>query len=251
MTEHASVKELELRAVTRRGDTGEGVKRIQEWLCLNGVRVVIDGRYGAATEAAVRRYQATVAVAEDGVVSPDLFKRLVLPMRRALDPIPVNGRSLRELVVAHAQQHLAQHPREVGGQNRGPWVRLYLGGREGTQWAWCAGFVCFCLRQACDALGIAPPIQPSFSCDSLAASARKESRFLPEGDRATGLQLAAGSLFLVRRSAHDWTHTGIVTAVSADHFDTIEGNTNDDGSREGYEVCARVRDYGGKDFVVI
>ena len=29
------------------------------------------------------------------------------------------------------------------------------------------------------------------------------------------------------------------------------GNTNDDGVREGYEVCARSRSYGGKDFLLL
>jgi len=33
-------------------------------------------------------------------------------------------------------------------------------------------------------------------------------------------------------------------------FQTIEGNTNDDGSREGYEGCQRVRGYASKDFIV-
>ena len=32
-------------------------------------------------------------------------------------------------------------------------------------------------------------------------------------------------------------------------FATIEGNTNDEGSREGYEVCRRVRGRGSKDFI--
>ena len=37
-------------------------------------------------------------------------------------------------------------------------------------------------------------------------------------------------------------HTGLVVKVNKDGtVDTIEGNTNDEGSREGYEVCRRVR----------
>ena len=32
---------------------------------------------------------------------------------------------------------------------------------------------------------------------------------------------------------------------------TIEGNTNDTGSREGVEVCARTRSYAGKDFIIV
>jgi hypothetical protein len=32
---------------------------------------------------------------------------------------------------------------------------------------------------------------------------------------------------------------------------TIEGNTNDDGSAEGYEVCARTRSYTNMDFILL
>ena len=45
--------------------------------------------------------------------------------------------------------------------------------------------------------------------------------------------------------------SGIVVDAAADTFKTIEGNTNDDGSHEGYEVCARVRGYAGIDVVVM
>ena len=36
-------------------------------------------------------------------------------------------------------------------------------------------------------------------------------------------------------------HIGFVTKVVLGVFSTIEGNTNDDGSREGYKVCRRTR----------
>ena len=42
-----------------------------------------------------------------------------------------------------------------------------------------------------------------------------------------------------------------MTWADADGFDTIEGNTNDDGAREGTEVCARRRGYTAKDFITI
>jgi len=38
-------------------------------------------------------------------------------------------------------------------------------------------------------------------------------------------------------------HTGIVTKVGATNFETIEGNTNDVGGREGYIVARRERNY--------
>lgn len=36
-------------------------------------------------------------------------------------------------------------------------------------------------------------------------------------------------------------HTGIVEKVEKNLIHTIEGNTNDEGSREGYEVCRKQR----------
>jgi peptidoglycan hydrolase-like protein with peptidoglycan-binding domain len=39
--------------------------------------------------------------------------------------------------------------------------------------------------------------------------------------------------------------------AAAETFRTIEGNTNDDGVREGYEVCARTRNYKKRDFVAL
>lgn len=36
-------------------------------------------------------------------------------------------------------------------------------------------------------------------------------------------------------------HTGFVESVDGEWLNTIEGNTNDTGSREGYEVCRRRR----------
>jgi hypothetical protein len=67
-------------------------------------------------------------------------------------------------------------------------------------------------------------------------------------------RITPGSFFL--RLATDgepfrYAHTGIVVDAAADTFKTIEGNTNDDGSHEGYEVCARVRGYAGIDVVVM
>ena len=50
-----------------------------------------------------------------------------------------------------------------------------------------------------------------------------------------------GDVFLLVKTSHDWTHTGIVTALEGSWIHTIEGNTNDEGSREGYEVCKRMR----------
>lgn len=239
------MNDLQLHNPLRKGDKNGQVKLVQEWLSLHNEGVAIDGDFGSATETAVKEFQAKVRLPETGVVDSSTFKQLIAPMTKTLVEIPIDGRSLGELVLAYAQQHLKQHPREIGGQNCGPWVRLYMDGNEGQAWAWCAGFTCFCLKQACDTLKQKLPITHSFSCDELAAFAKAKGRLV--GKNAIG----PGSFFLVRRTSTDWTHTGIVVSLGDETFKTIEGNTNDNSSREGYEVCGRTRSYAKIDFIRI
>lgn len=245
------MKDLELDKEYQKGSKGEKVGLIQEWLCLQGYHTRIDKDFGPATDTAVRGFQQDKGIAVNGIVGDETFVQLVLPMSNALNPIAPNGRSLGMMVVAYAEQHLKQSPREIGGQNKGPWVRLYMNGNEGPEWPWCAGFACFILTQACETLGVPLPMTASVSCDFLAAEARNNGLLLSEPPGAERKRITLGSLFLVKRTATDWTHTGIVVEGGEDVFETIEGNTNDDGSREGYEVCKRFRGYKDKDFILL
>lgn len=233
------------------GNKGKKVKLIQEWLCLHGIHIAVDGDFGYATDYAVKQFQRREGLEADGIVGQNTFSKLIQPMTDALKSIPTDNRSISQMVVSYAEQHLEQHPREVGGQNKGPWVRLYMKGKEGPAWPWCAGFVCFILKQACQSLNIPLPIQASLSCDILAASAKEKGIFLKEFKITDKGQITPGSFFLNRRTPTDWVHTGITIRAEEDFFHTIEGNTNDEGSREGYEVCNRIRGYKKKDFVLI
>ena len=245
--------ELTLPQPIARGAKGKRVRCIQEWLGLNHFNVKIDGDYGPATAQAVRSFQLALGLPGTGTVDQDTMDALAAPMLRALGRVDADG-DLGQLVVAYARQHLAQGPREIGGPNGGPWVRLYLDGNEGSAWPWCAGFVSFILRQAAAHAGVARPFTPTYSCDLLASDARARDRFLADnrlaGQDPTRL-LAPGSVFLQRRSAGDWVHTGLLTAAHGDTFETIEGNTNDSGDREGYEVCKRFRAYRKVDFALL
>ncbi|MDF1503563.1 peptidoglycan-binding protein [Roseisolibacter sp. H3M3-2] len=235
----------------QQGARGARTRLVQEWLNLHGVGVSIDGGFGAATAAGVRAFQQRAGLPRTGAVDRATFDALVAPMLRTLRPIaPPAGATLGAMVVAYAKQHLAEHPREIGGQNMGPWVRMYMDGNQGKAWPWCAGFATFVLRQAARTLGVKPPVVRTFSCDVLAGSAQGAQCLV--GASVPGPRdVTPGSLFLVKRTHGDWDHVGIVSAVERDVFHTIEGNTNDSGDREGYEVCARVRNYEKKDFVRI
>lgn len=245
-------KELVFSGSVARRARGRAVRRVQEWLCLNAHAVAVDGVFGAATESAVREFCDAQNLLFEGNVDQTIFDALSGPVRRALDtPEDVPDR-FGEVVVAVARRHLQEHPREVGGQNRGPWVRLYMNGREGNEWPWCAGFVSFVIRQAGVELNHPLPFPKTYSCDNLANSGRKRNLFVAGRDinpSNASAKLPPGTVFLNRRDSSDWTHTGFVVEARGETFTTIEGNTNDEGSREGYEVCARTRGYAKKDFV--
>ena len=242
------------RSVVKKGVRGLSVKRIQEWLNFHNCRTGIDGQFGPATEACVKDFQRLKRRSPTGRVDDAVWNLLVEPMTAALKaPGKVGALTLQESVLAVADQHVNRHPVEIGGANRGPWVRLYCRGNDGDHWAWCAGFVTLVMHQAYFYRGIRPPIKGSVSCDTLAAQAKEAGLFVTERELTSGRRawsdFDAACIFLRRRTATDWTHTGIATAgVGKPHelvFSTIEGNTNDEGVREGFEACRRKRGVAG------
>jgi len=121
---------------------------------------------------------------------------------------------------------------------------------------WCAGFVTYILKQACHFTGKPMPVQGSLSCDSLAYQAKANKRFIPgkavQNGSSPWSSLGNCQIFLVRKSSTDWTHTGFAFGGNKNVFSTIEGNTNDEGSANGYEVCQRTRSLDAKkDFIYL
>jgi lysozyme family protein/peptidoglycan hydrolase-like protein with peptidoglycan-binding domain len=235
------------------GSTGKQVRLVQEWLSLQRQQVAVDGEFGPATQKAVKAFQTGHGLRQTGAVDAATWAALTAPMSAALTPV-LRRMALGMTVVSYATQHLKQHAREVGGQNRGPWVRVYTDGKEGNPYPWCAGFATFCLKQACDSLGMPMPVQRTLSCDVMASSSG--SRFLRGSAAGAHGRIRPGSFFLQQarggeRRLYKYRHTGIVVSAGRDTMATIEGNTNDDGSAEGYEVCARTRGYGNMDFIVL
>jgi len=162
---------------------------------------------------------------------------LAQPLLRAVQPVAAKA-SLGDTVVAIAEQHVAEHPREVGGANRGPWVRLYMDGNEGDPWLWCAGFATYILEAAAKAHKQKSPLPRTFSCDTIGMAALHAGTLDRNAIAATA---RAGDFFLIPKTKFDWVHVGIVAGSSNGVLDTIEGNTNDTGSREGFEACQRTR----------
>ena len=254
---------LHIDTTIQRGKRGKIVKLIQEWLALQHFHVAIDSDYGLATEQAVKDFQGgSGALPVTGEVDAETFAMLARPMVEALRPItPPAEATLGQMIAACALQHLGQHAREIGGQNRGPWVRLYLRGDErplrgdlpkGFD-AWCAGFATTIIAHAAGSMNVKhPPLGYHTNCNKLAATAEKEKRLL-RAEKAKPNEIPTGSLMLIRnRGRRGWHHTGVVLQALPDFVRTIEGNSaNRTSESPSGEVCRRIRPYGNLDFILI
>ena len=227
------------------------VKKVQEWLNLWkrydknwNVSVTIDGDFGKETKAAIIEFQRFHNLQQDGIVGNHTWTKLTEPMRNAFTRIE-KEMSFKELIVAYAENHLKSNPSEFN-QNEGTWVRAYMDGNEGKNWPWCMGFVQTVVDQASFTIGksLKDYLPVTYSCDVVGSNGLKNNKLIRNSELNTDLsKVEKGDIFLIAKSDNDWTHTGIITDIDGDWFHTIEGNTNDEGSREGYEVCQRKRNF--------
>lgn len=251
-------KELTIAASQKRNgadNNRKDVGKIQSWLTLHahadpaaGTATAIDGDFGPATERAVLHFQEAKGLPRSGVVTQTTFDELCRPMRDAFEG-PVAGTNLRSLVVDIAARHISNRPLELvidQQANCGPWVRAYMDNHEGSDWYWCMGFVQTIIDQAASLQGKSfKTLMPlTYSCDTVGATGLEKGLLT----RYTAVRnnpslVLPGDIFLLQRTPHDWIHTGIITAIGTDTFETAEGNTNNDGSRNGNAVLKRVRNF--------
>lgn len=137
--------------------------------------------------------------------------------------------SYRALSVARSQMGFQEIPK---GSNWGPHVRKYLAS-VGINFAasWCMAFVYWCYQQACKEMNIDNPLVKT-------GGVLKQWNEIDKKYKANVPQV--GCIFIMDYGG-GLGHTGIVERIDGDTLYTIEGNTNDEGSREGYEVCRRTR----------
>ncbi|WP_426672200.1 peptidoglycan-binding domain-containing protein [Mucilaginibacter sp. McL0603] len=228
---------------------------MQSWLNLfahnhpaAGTATGIDGIFGPGTAHAVTNFQAANQLDTSGIVDAALFGLLCGPINEAFSATSP-GTGLRQIIVDIAQAHLAQRPFELvinGQSNSGPWVRSYMGGNEGTAWFWCMGFAQTILDQAASQQGkdFRNLMPLSFSCDEVGNHGKHSGALIDSGDIRNNPGLVhPGDLFLLRRPISGWHHTGVIAAVGDTFFETLEGNTNTDGSPNGDGVYKRTRSF--------
>ncbi len=244
----------------------DDVRKVQEWLNLWkyykadwNITVAIDGDFGEHTLAVVKAFQKFQGLKDDGIIGNKTWRALTEPMRLAFTRIN-EDLSLKDLIVKYAELHLSSSPREFR-QNEGPWVRAYMDGHEGKNFPWCMGFVQTVINQAIFTLGqqFDDYLPLTYSCDVVGEHALKYKTLIRNEELPKRIsEVKPGDVFMNVKTARDWTHIGIITRVIKEKnkkdicwFETIEGNTNDEGAREGYEVCRRRRNFRTKNIDVV
>lgn len=239
----------------RRGMQGRSVRLVQEWLHLQDHSVAIDGEFGAATEAMIRKYQTSAKLHPTGVVDDNTMAALLRPIIAATRPLATTAVTYAQRVLAAARQHLRQQPRSIG-HNQGPWVRLYQQGLETAAGQWNVAFVSYLLDHADEDLPAAPRRLPhTTDLHVIATEAISRNRFVPgtlvAEDASIRAEMPAGSIFLRRRDdkSDAWSHCGIVTAFMSEYIETIEVSVHDGAAADGAATCKRFRSYANLDFV--
>lgn len=136
----------------------------------------------------------------------------------------------KALSIAATQLGVEEVPR---GSNWGDTVKAYLLS-VGLNFpaSWCMAFVYWCFNEAARELGVKNPL---IKTGGVLHSWNKSAKAF----KVVG-EPQPGDIFIMNYGG-GLGHTGIVEKVDTSVVHTIDGNTNDTGSREGYEVCRKIR----------
>ncbi len=117
------------------------------------------------------------------------------------------------------------------GSNWGEHVEKYLKS-VGINFpaSWCMAFVYWCFDEAAHKLSVPNPLFRTGGVLAQWNNSIKAHTTIPKPGEIFILDFGKGL-----------GHTGIIEKVEDATLHTVEGNTNDTGSREGYEVCRKIR----------
>lgn len=132
------------------------------------------------------------------------------------------------LEVAQTQLGVEEVPR---GSNWGPQVKDYLLS-VGIDFAanWCMAFVYWCVKKS----------EYKNTLVKTGGVLKQFRKIDPRYIVPLNEEPRPGDIFIMD-FGNGLGHTGIVESVEDHMIHTIEGNTNDENSRNGYEVCRRYR----------
>jgi CHAP domain/Putative peptidoglycan binding domain len=205
--------------------------------------------FDGAMESAIKLFQSRnvdfsgAPLKVDGIVGRftwnALFKEQILPGPTVLPT------ALAAQLLATAISQIGV--REIIGQaNRGTQVDVYLkasglhpGGNPPGGYPWCQAFIYWCFSQACVALNRGNPsvktagvLQHWNSAANLPGVKR-----ISKSSAQSNLTLLKPGMVFINDYGSGLGHTGIIESVFPDgRFVSVEGNSNDNGSRDGIGV---------------
>lgn len=123
-------------------------------------------------------------------------------------------------MVKIAETELKKGAKEIGGNNRGTFVKKYLQGTGlKVPQPWCAAFASWCLHEAGRKLKIKPKLPYTAGSRVLLNAAKRLNLVVPEPERGVLVFWTRGN------PEGPFGHVGIVCNRKADKIVTIEANT--------------------------
>jgi hypothetical protein len=205
------------------------------------------GVFDAKTRTAVRLFQGRfpdrtgVPLVVDGKVGPLTWEALFgdgsIPGSTTTD----DALLARVVKIAGDELGVLEVP---PGSNRGPRVDEYLRvvGLDAAagSFPWCAAFVYWCFDQAARGLGRSNPVvRTAGVLNHWRRAAQHGVPRLAAADATANPGRVRPGMIFVQDFGGGAGHTGLVESVQGGRLVTLEGNTNDDGSREGIGVFRR------------
>ncbi len=205
--------------------------------------IEVDGDFGSQTIAAVKLFQTKSADATgaslmaDGVLGPISWEILFGTEKVPVNSIPKTAGLTDVIAIATAEVGFQEVPLN---SNRGPKVEEYLASAGlGGGFAWCAAFVYWCFNTAAKNAGKTNPLVKTAGV--MRSWNECTGKKIPAKDAKLNPALIKPGHIFVMDYGGGLGHTGIVVSVNGGYINTIEGNTNDQSSREGSGVYKRVR----------
>lgn len=218
------------------------VKAVQKRLNETGCGLLDeDGDFGTKTANAVKLFQARFSALDGTALIIDgKIGSITWAVLFGSDKVRVTEKTsdlLAEVIkIAESQIGVRETKR-----NQGPEVNVFLKsvGLDAAKgdFAWCAAFVYWCFKTASEKLGKENPAVKKAGVINMwnTAASAGITRLLSADAVSNPSKIKPGFVFVIGNS-NGTGHTGIVERVEAGKLITIEGNTNEVGSREGIGV---------------
>lgn len=227
-------------AILTKGSQGSAVTELKNQLKKWGYNLTTTALFDTSTYNAVRHFQASHVdehgqpLVVDGKVGELTLWALRNPRKEVenteIDYIQMpadsfGGSTLGRAALQAAINELKVGAGEVGGDNKGPWVKKYLqpvGLSDG--YSWCAGFTSWCFLQAVGGKKDDMPFKYSAGARNIYNQLRAKGKIV-KGTNANYVPLPGDVVIWWRESlASGLGHIGIVHHYKDGFVYTIEGN---------------------------